>query len=238
MTDKTFEIIRLDNEKLVISMDGVFYKQKGVIITHDGESFNTYPIVNDEWKVWTRKLSGTFYVIGKEGETLLLSDLEYVLDYNSMENQRPYISVLYELEELGINISNLCENKIDVLPDTIAINLDVVHNNFRLMSHSDNYYIPVRLFYMGEDGECRVNEINKNANKEDKLVVDCLAEDVYGLVSYFKKPNLRVKIQAYYYNRINDSEEFSEIPEDWPAKVRSLQDDINKRIEALIEKYA
>jgi hypothetical protein len=241
--------VKLDQEHKIIRLDAYFYELKGVMICEatdeDKEKFYcgrfvTFPIVDDDWKVCENEsiCDGIErLVIGKKGDTVLLSAIADAADYNARERVCGYDELLVGAEIKGITLSNRKSlDSPEELSDTVVIELAKVYgkNHFRLDSHPDSYYIPRRFFHVGTDDELYQDAPDgkqQTQHKYDKIVQQ-IADDVSSLSWFFNKPNLKVLVIAYTQDDKGEHRyEIGTVPKDWYYTVQTLESDINRALE-------
>ena len=249
-----FQIIK-DDEKKVIRLGCYFYTLKGVLINEatDEEKekyccgkFMTYPIVGDDYEVAEDDCITDgieMLLIGKQGYTIPLRAVKEAADYNARENCCEYSDVLRSLERQGITVSNRkAYNSNELLPDEITLCIDdklFMKDTYRLDCNEPCYYVPRRFFTISkEDG--KLYQLNKK-NKMDNIdLVERLVEDIWSLIWFFNRKQIRVKIRTYRedgYGYGLVPNELQDIPDDWPEVLLGLEAEINARLDKLCAEY-
>lgn len=243
--------VKLDQEHKIIRLGAYFYELKGVMICEATEEdkkkfycgrFVTFPIVDDDWRVYEDdhiSISNGIerLIVGKMGDTVLLSAVSDAADYNAEERVCGYDELLVDAERKGITLSNRKSlDSAEELSDTVVIEIEKIYGktHFRLNSHPDSYYIPTRFFHVGTDDELYQNAPDGKEQTEynyDKIVQQ-IADDVSSLAWFFHKPNLKVLVIAY--TQDDDGKqryEIGPVPKDWYYTVQTLESDINRALD-------
>ena len=241
---KGFEV-NLESEQKVIRIGSYFYDLKGVLICEANEEerkkfycnrFMTYPIVDDDWHIYEGDeiIDGLYHlIVGKKGDTVTIWDMYSAAQHNVISHDCAYDDILCGLERQGITISNRKSlDSTEELSDTIVIIIEKKGDrDFSMRSHPDSYYIPSRVFRVGDDND-ELYEYNQNDRSEKiwRKISWCIIDDVKGLSWFFNKPKLRVFLTAHIYNKDTKSYEYSQIPKDWFYTVHALEDEINNAL--------
>ena len=246
--NKMFKV-ELDHENKVIRLGAFFYALKGVLICEATEEdkakyycnrFMTFPIVDESWTVREDDCIADgieYLVIGKKGDTVLLSAIKDAADYNARERVCGYEDLLVNLEWQGITISNRKSlDSAEELPNNVVIEIAKVFgkNHFRLNSHLDSYFIPMRFFHVGSDDELYqdAGPGKKQTEYDYDRIVEQVAEDVHALSWFFHKPNLKVLVTS-----VSFEKGIGAIDKDWFYTVQTLEADINRRLERYYREY-
>ena len=249
--------VKLDQEHKIIRLGAYFYELKGVMICEATEEdkkkfycgrFVTFPIVDDDWRVYEDdriSISNGIerLIVGKIGDTVLLSAISDAADYNARERVCGYDELLVDAERKGITLSNRKSlDSPEELSDTVVIELVKIYgkNHFRLDSHTDSYYIPTRFFHVGTDDELYQDAREGKQQTEYKYdkIVQQIADDVSSLAWFFHKPNLKVLVIAYTQDEEGKQRyKIGPVPKDWYYTVQTLETDINRALDENNKEY-
>lgn len=248
---KGFEV-NLESEQKVIRLGAYFYDLKGVLICEATEAdkekyyrekFITFPIVDDDWRVYDGKeiCDGIEHlIVGKKGDTIPLAALREAADFNAREHWCAYDEQLVDLERHDITISNRkAKNSAEEFSDNVVIGIDKLSDKrFRMDSDWGGYYIPRRFFHVGDDDELyETDEEGKPTSYQQKLVTR-IVDDVWSLSWFFNKPNLRVLVTAITDNGFGfQRNQLGPIPKDWYYTVQTLESEINRALDDLHQKH-
>lgn len=244
--------VELDHESKVIRLDALFYDLKGVLICEATEEerekyhcgkYMTYPIVEDDWEVREEGcIAGGIgrLVVGKKGDTILWDNSALIdaIRYNADHHCGSYQELLLDLKQKGITISTKKSLDSDEeWSDVIGLVLAKCGGHYRIESYENGFYIPERLFYIGEDDE--LYQVTGNAldgfGYTNRSLVEEIADDVYELSFYFDKPNLQVFVATL--DDAIPAHFQAEIPKEWFYTLHTLEADINRRVKELRRDY-
>jgi len=248
---KGFEV-NLESEQKIIRLGAYFYDLKGVLICeatetdkekYYSEKFITFPIVNDDWRVYDGEeiCDGIEHlIVGKKGDTIPLAALREGADFNAREHWCSYEEQLINVERLGITVSNRkAKDSAEEFSDNVVIGIDKLSDKrFRMDSDWGGYYIPRRFFHVGDDDELyETDEEGKPSSFRQKLITR-IVDDVYGLSWFFNKPNLRVLVTAITDNGLGfQRNKLGPIPKDWFYTVQTLESEINQALDEMHQQY-
>jgi hypothetical protein len=248
---KGFEV-NLEGEQKVIRLGAFFYDLKGVLICETNEAdrekfydrrFVTFPIVDDDWRVYdgVEVCDGIEHlIVGKKGDTVPLIALQEAADYNARKNWCSYEDQLFNLERLGITISNRkTKDSAEEFSDNIVIGIAKLGDNrFRMDADWDGYYIPRRFFHVGDDDELYETDEEEKPTLYQQKLVTRIVDDVWGLSWFFNKPKLRVLVVAIPDNFLGfQRNKIGPIPKDWYYTVQTLESEINRVLDERHQKY-
>ena len=252
-----FQIVQIA-EKKIIRLGSYFYKLKGYLVKEADEyeqkkyycgKYMTYPIVGDDFSVRDDDdiINGIENLImGCEGDILPLDAIADAAKVNAREKNCEYSDVLVDLERQGITLSNrVCYDSEEELPDEVVVCLDpdvLGKDRFRLDPQRGCYHIPQRFCYM-KDGELYMDyhddRVNENSGEYDKIY-NQLADELWSLSWFFKKPNLHIKVRIYTpygYAFGNGTNELTDITDEWPECIKRLENQVNEKFRKMREEY-
>ena len=244
--------VELEHENKVIRLDALFYDLKGVLICEATEEerkkyhcgkYMTYPIVEDDWEVHEEScIAGGIgrLVVGKRGDTILWDNSALIdaIRYNADHHRGSYQELLLDLKQKGITISTKKSLDSDEeWSDVIGLVLTKCGGYYRIESNENGFYIPERLFYIGEDDELyqMTGSALDGFEYTKRSLVEEIADDVYELSFYFDKPNLQVYVATL--DDAIPAHFQAEIPKDWFYTLHTLEADINRRVKELRMDY-